>query len=101
MTTPERESILQKLQQNTYLPVLSEKEAAEPETLHRMVIAASASPAQPCGYAHRIGTGYQGTYALYRLRIRYGPQRPDTLTLPEIFLLAEGHFQPLPPVDNG
>lgn len=92
---------MQKLQQNTYLPVLSEKEAAEPEALHRMVIATSANPAQPCGYVRRIGIGYQGHHALYRLSIRYGLQRPETLTLSEIFLLAERRFQPIPLADHG
>lgn len=89
----EREVLVCALQQKTYIPALTQAEIANEHSLRCMGIATRDTPNQPCGYAHRIG--YVRNHVLYRLKVRYGPTKGATLTLPDVFILTHERFRAL------
>ncbi|SRR5258708_37808105 len=89
----ERETKLHALQQKTYIPMFSQEETRDEHALRCIPLATRANPKQLRGQAHRIG--YLGDHALYRLKVRYGPNNKDVLTLPDVFIVDGETFRPL------
>lgn len=79
------------LQQKTYIPVPSQRRATRYDAPTSLLIATRTGPKQVCGWARRIG--YREELALYRLKVRYGPDKGNVLTLPDLFILDSGVFQ--------
>ena len=88
-----KNDLLGSIPQQSYIAVLLDTSSSLEHPPSKIPIATRTTPEQLCGKARRIGytTPYNDALALYRIKTRTD-HRSSYVTLPSIFVLAEGVF---------